>query len=145
MTEPNVPVPVLSDRRAVLLTKFFGAMTIMLLSASALISLLVVTSDRNNLRDQIQVQDRVAACRSEADAAVDRQMAERQILIGEESLAVSEVVLALIASDPENPTDLKPLSDAVVNANQDLRNSRVSLEAALMAQEESITSCRNTD
>lgn len=145
--DPQIPNPAVnqSAERAIAMSKMFGWMAAMLLSASVFISLLVVTQDRNDLRNQLDAQDRVVACRSLADTEVDRLMAERQILLGEESLAVSEVVLALIASDPENPTDLKPLSDKVVEANNDLVDSRVALQAALDAQEASITSCRISD
>jgi hypothetical protein len=113
MSEPQIPVPVAPtklERRAVVLSKLFGWLTAMLLSASVLISLIVITTDRDNLKQQIEMQDKVEMCRSEANNAVN--------------IALAEVVIELFEPDGVSEAAVVQLRDTLAAQEASITDCR---------------------
>jgi len=74
----TLPTPVLvRDSKAVILTRLFSWLSACLLAGAVVIALVAVTSDRNDLREQLRSQTDELACRSVAVLEVNRATAER--------------------------------------------------------------------
>lgn len=73
------PVPVIAhaESRIIVLTKLLSWLTATLLATAVIISLVSVTSERNDLRAQLSAQSVELSCRSAASTAVNRAIAER--------------------------------------------------------------------
>ena len=88
-----MPHPVLvhgEEPRVVIFTKFLSWLTACLLATAVIISLVSVTSERNDLRDQLGDQSTELACRSAASVQVNKAVAARDNSIAQALIYVAE-------------------------------------------------------
>lgn len=89
-----LPSPVIAmqqvESRIVVLTKFLSWLTATLLATAVIISLMSVTSERNNLRAQLSEQSVELACRSAASIVVNRAVGERDNSIAQALVYIAE-------------------------------------------------------
>lgn len=134
-----MPIPVSArESRLVLVTKFLSWLTAVLLATAVLVSLVSVTTDRNELKTQLREQSEELACRSAANTAVNVAQAERQILLGDQNLILGEIVVAIARDEGRK---LPPLIDDLKVANNLVRESGRALEEASLAQIKAQTGC----
>lgn len=139
-----VPVQVRHASRVIVLTKLFSWMTAALLATSVLISLISVTNERDNLRDQLSDQSTVLACRSVANYDVSRASSQKDIAFAAHSVLVGEFVTTIIrlpVSDPSRTALLASLADELEVAGVVLKEAGDDLKVAVDAQEKAQTAC----
>lgn len=125
-----IPIPVSVDvhsifePRIVVVTKFFSWLTACLLTTAVLISLFSITSERNDLREQISRQNDELTCRSIASVAVNIATNHRDNLMAEVLIAIAE------KDDKKLATHIEKLLD-----------STIEVDVAIAAQKNAVETC----
>lgn len=137
-----VPVGVSVTSKTVVFTKLFSWMTACLLATAVLISLVSVTSERNDLRSQLDAQSSELYCRSEANIDVNFAAANQQIALVHHSVLIGDFVKAVINKSPEQTltqlaSDLQVAGTILDKAGDDLLDAVERQQTALEACQKS--------
>lgn len=143
-----LPIPVVADRgdltRIVIFTKFLSWLTGVLLATAVIISLVSITSERDNLRGQLDQQTREQECRAAANVVVNRAQADRNIVAAQHDVLVGDFVVLVIEADrtvPEYQISLNAVAEQLKIVDVQLAEAGRRLEAAVTAQEAALKSC----
>lgn len=92
----TLPTPVIiKDTKAVIFTRLFSWLSACLLAGAVIVALIAVTSERNDLRQQLAAQSEELSCRNVAVIQVNRAVAARDNTI-------AQTLIAYVNSDPNN-------------------------------------------
>jgi len=124
----TLPTPVfVRDSKAVILTRLFSWLSACLLAGAVVIALVAVTSDRNDLREQLRSQTDELACRSVAVLEVNKATAERDNTIADVLIAFAEGETQIVI-------------DTLI---EELRLGTAAVDEAIDAQGLALVSCSN--
>ena len=141
-----IPTPVIVRSRLATYTKFFAWLTAFLLSASVFISLISVTSERNDLRSELDRQSTELYCRYAAGIGVNLALANDQIALAHQNVLVGEFVQAVIntpATDPNYQLTMQDLAHNLSQANTVLSKTGESLLEAVKDQTTALQECHS--
>lgn len=142
-----VAVPVthyVKEPALVVFTKFLSWLTAVLLAVAVIISLVSVTSERDDLRNQLSGLTEEIACRASANADVSRASAVKQIAVAEHSILVGRFITLVSTGDRESPeylTDLQDISADLTALNVSLDDAVLGLQEALDDLDAALITC----
>lgn len=122
-------------------------MAVFVLALSVLVALVSVTSERNNLQDQLRTIAQTQACRAEAGIVVNRASANKQVALARQSALVGDFIVELTrgsqpgANEGESLARMSVIADKLEAAGVVLEDAGTKLEAAVTAQEKALDSC----
>jgi hypothetical protein len=124
------PVAVkVQEPKIVQVTKFFSWLTACILAISVLVSLYGVTTERNDLRDQVGELSDTLNCRAANTFLVTRASADKQIALANEMVNIGEFVILYL----DVQTGVVTAEDAIAQApelRESIENGKIVLEQA---------------
>lgn len=125
-------------------TRFLSWLTATLLALSVLVALISVTSERNDLRNQLNSTNKTLVCRAAAGVKVNQAIIDEQIAISKHSVAVGEFISFIIRisnTDPSYQAQLALLADNIDEIDGTLAAIAVRLQEAVDAQQTALLDC----
>jgi hypothetical protein len=144
---PTVPTPIVvtkHESKFAQITKFLSWLTACLLAVSVLVALVSVTSERDDLRQQLKDTNKTLACRSGAAVKVNQAIINEQVKLAEHNALIGQFVVIIIevpADDPTRVTQLKDLAIHIDQTNRELNSIGAQLQNAVSEQEKAVLSC----
>jgi hypothetical protein len=137
-----VGIPVQESKWAVA-TKFLSWLTGCFLAISVLVALVSVTSERNDLRTQLNGNAKTQQCRAAAAVHVNQAIINEQIALAEHNVAVGDFINLIIAGSdtPNYAQKLNDLSVRITTVDERLSRIGSDLQKAVDQQQKAILSC----
>lgn len=149
-SELNLPIPVpvktgsKKSETILVVTKFLSWLTAVLLATAVIISLVSITSERNNLREQLSNQSAELACRFRATTGTAKATSEFQAALGRHNVILGDFVLQVIEGDRESPDYqivLIEIAERLREVDIELDGSIGPLEQAIKDQQKALKDC----
>lgn len=125
-------------------TRFLSWLTACFLAISVLIALLSVTSERNDLRQQLNENNKSLICRSAAAVKVNQAIIDGQIAIFHHNVAVGGFIAYISrtpSSDPNYSATLSTQADNIDEIDSQLSAIAVRLQNAVDDQQKALLDC----
>jgi hypothetical protein len=126
------------------ITKFLSWLTGAFLAMSVFVALISVTSERNDLRKQVDEQTASQVCRAAAGVAVNQAIINEQIAIAKHNVAVGNFIAFIsraTANDVGYRDNLAGLADDIENVNGTLSQIGTDLQKAVDQQQQALKDC----
>lgn len=143
-----LPTPVVvnphKESKLAIGTRFLAWLTATLLAVSVLVALISVTSERNDLRTQLNQTNSSLVCRAAAGVRVNQAIVDEQIAISNHSVAVGEFIAFIIRvpnTDPTYIAQITVLADNIDQIDNSLSSIAIRLQTAVDDQQKALLDC----
>lgn len=134
----------IKESRFSVMARFFSWLTACLLAVSVLVALLSVTTERNDLRNQVNTQTKAQVCRAAAGVRVNQAIIDEQIAISKHSVAIGTFVSFVISvsqTDPNYKIQLDAIKTDIDMIDSTLAGIAVQLQDAVDGQQKALLEC----